>query len=62
MWSSDNELGPKVRVFKPGGGRWILRAIKVDSMTSLEEEVKPSASSREILQHVNNPSKYGRDI
>jgi hypothetical protein len=38
--------GPKVRGFKPGRGRWILRVIKIRSTPSFGDEVKPSVPCR----------------
>jgi hypothetical protein len=36
-------IGPKVRGFEPGRGRWVNRAIKICRTTSFREEVKPLA-------------------
>jgi hypothetical protein len=47
-------IGPKVPRFKPGRGRWILRAIKICTTTLFVAEVKPSAL-RKILWHVKDP-------
>jgi hypothetical protein len=44
-------IGPKVRCFKPGRGRWILRAIKICITTSFGGDVKPSATCKN-LRHV----------
>jgi hypothetical protein len=44
--------GPKVRGFKSGRGRWILRATKIRSTTSFGGNVKLSAKCRKILRYV----------
>jgi hypothetical protein len=54
-------IRPKVRRFKPGQGRWILRANKIRSATSFGGEVKPAVPCRKILRHVIDPLSYGRD-
>jgi hypothetical protein len=45
LWSSGSMLviGPKIRGFKPGRGRWTLRVIIISSMTFFRKEIKPSA-------------------
>jgi hypothetical protein len=49
--------GPKVSGFKPGRGRWILRAIK--SVARLPSEGKESRPSHVIdLRHVEEPYKH----
>jgi hypothetical protein len=48
-------IGSKVRGFKPDCGRWIFKGDKIHSMTSCGGEVKPSAPSHKILQHVKDP-------
>jgi membrane-associated protease RseP (regulator of RpoE activity) len=48
-------VGLKVRGFRPGRGRWILRAIKIRSTTSLGGKVKPAVPCCKILRHVKNP-------
>jgi hypothetical protein len=48
-------IGHKVGEFKPCRGQCTLRAIRILSMTSFGEEVKPSAPCRKILRHVKNP-------
>jgi hypothetical protein len=52
-----NMLGirPKVRVFKPGRGRWILKQIKLRSTTSFVRELKLSVPCRKILRQVKYP-------
>jgi hypothetical protein len=45
----------KIWEFKPGRGRWILRAIKIRSTTSFGGEVKLSVPCRKILRHVKDP-------
>jgi hypothetical protein len=47
--------GAKVRGFKPGRVRWILKPITIRSKTSFPEEVKPSAPCRKVLRHVKEP-------
>jgi hypothetical protein len=42
-------IGPKVRGFKPGRERYILRAIKLLSTTFFGREVKPSVPCRKVL-------------
>jgi hypothetical protein len=44
-------IGPKVRGFKPGQGRWTFKGNKMRNMTSFGGEVNPSASCK-ILRHV----------
>jgi hypothetical protein len=44
--------GPEVRGFKLCSGGVFLRAIKICSSPSFEEEVKPEAPLRKTLQHV----------
>jgi hypothetical protein len=55
-------IGPKVRRFKPGQQRWILRAIKFRSTTSFGGKVKPSAQCCMTLRYVKDPLRYYRDI
>jgi hypothetical protein len=35
-------IGPKVRGFKPGQGRWIFKGHEIRSTTSFGREVKPA--------------------
>jgi hypothetical protein len=53
-WSSGNVLaiGPKVRGFKPGRGRWTFKGDKICNTTSFGREVKFSVPCRKILLHV----------
>jgi hypothetical protein len=44
--------GPEVRWIKPGRGKWILRAIKIQSTPSFRGEVQPLAPCRKILRYV----------
>jgi hypothetical protein len=55
-------IGPKVRGFKPGRVRWILRKIKIRSTTFFGLEVKHSVTYRMILQHAKDPAGMNRDI
>jgi hypothetical protein len=55
-------MGPKVRGFKPGRGRWILRAIQIRSTTSFGGEEKLSVPCRKILQDVKEPFEVWRKI
>jgi hypothetical protein len=60
-WSSGSVLatGPKVRGFKPGRGRWILRVIQ--SAERLPSEGKQSRQSHVIdLRHVKEPYAHDR--
>jgi hypothetical protein len=50
-------IEPKFRGFKPGRVRMIFMAIKIRSMTSFGEEVKPSVSCK-VLWHVKEPYRY----
>jgi hypothetical protein len=45
-------VGLSFRGFKPDRGYGFLRAIRICSMISLGEEVKPSAPYRKILGHL----------
>jgi hypothetical protein len=50
-------IGLKARGFKSGQKRWILRVIKICSMTSFVGEVKPSFPSRKrTLPSMRNKS------
>jgi hypothetical protein len=52
-------IGPKVRGFKPGRGRWILRAIK--SAARLPSERKQSRRTHVVdLRHVKKPYEHNR--
>jgi hypothetical protein len=53
-------LCPKLRGFKHGRERWVLRAIKVRITTCFGGEVKPSAPCK-ILWHVKDTLRYERD-
>jgi hypothetical protein len=53
-------IGPKVFGFKPGRGRWILRAIN-PYHDFFVREVKPSVPCRNVLRHVRIPAKNARD-
>jgi hypothetical protein len=53
---------PKIRGLTPGRRRWILRAIKIRSMTSFGWEVKSSSPCRKILRHAKNRAEYEGDI
>jgi hypothetical protein len=55
-------IGSKVRGFKPGRVRWILREIKIRSTTFFGWEVKHSVTYRKILQHAKDPAGMNRDI
>jgi hypothetical protein len=48
-------IWPMVCGFKLGRERRFLTAMKIRSMTSFGDEVKPSATCRKILRHVKNP-------
>jgi hypothetical protein len=50
-------IGPKVRWFRPGLGRWAFKGNKIRSTTSFGGEVKPAVLRRKILRHVKDP--YG---
>jgi hypothetical protein len=51
--------GPKVRGFKPGRGRWILRVIK--SAALLPSEGKESCRSHVVdLRHIKEPYEHDR--
>jgi hypothetical protein len=52
---------PKFRGFKHGRGQWILSAIQIRSTPSFGGEVNPSATCRNILQHVKDPLRYDED-
>jgi hypothetical protein len=52
------DIGPNVCGFKPGRGRWILKAIKIRSTSSFGGEVKPSAPCRKTLRHGNHLSPF----
>jgi hypothetical protein len=45
-------IGPKVRGFERGRGRWILRPIQIRSTTFFGGEIKPTIPCRKILQHI----------
>jgi hypothetical protein len=53
--------GPKVRGFKPGRGRWILRVIKYRSTTSFGGEVKPSVPCRRFTSMKGMSYKQNSD-
>jgi hypothetical protein len=48
-------IEPKVRGFKPGRERWILRMIEFHSKSFFEGEVNPAVPCRKILWHVKFP-------
>jgi hypothetical protein len=54
-------IQPKVRGFKPGRGRWILRVIKIRITTSFGGEAKLSSQCRMILRHIKKTVVYERD-
>jgi hypothetical protein len=53
--------GPEVRVFKPGRGDGVLKAIKIRGTPSFGEEVKAKIPCRKML-HVKELYEYERDI
>jgi hypothetical protein len=52
------DIGPKVRGFKPGRGRWIFKGEKIRSTPSFGSEVKPPTPYRKIFGMLKIPSKY----
>jgi hypothetical protein len=60
-------IGPKVRGFEPGRGRWVYRAIKVCRTTSFREEVKPLAQCLRFYRYekiylVGKNSAFSRQV
>jgi hypothetical protein len=52
------DIGPKVRVLKPGRGDGFLRAIKIRCTTSFGRKLKPEVPCRKILRHVKEFYEY----
>jgi hypothetical protein len=53
-------IGPRFTSSNPAESDEFLRAIKIHSTASFEEEVKPSAPCHKILLHVKDPMGYDR--
>jgi hypothetical protein len=53
--ASVSAIGPNVRGFILGRGRWILKTITIRNTPSTGEEVKPLAPGGNILRPVKNP-------
>jgi hypothetical protein len=62
-WSSGRVFasGPKVHGFNSGRRRWIWKAIKLRSTTSVGGEIKQSVPCRKILRHVKERYEYEGD-
>jgi len=54
-------LDPRLAGSNPAEDDGFLKATKICSTTSFEEEVKPSAPCREILWHVKESYEYEGD-
>jgi hypothetical protein len=54
-------IGPKVRVFKPGRGRWIFNGDKNPYYDFLRGEIKALVPCRKILWNFKEPYEYERD-
>jgi hypothetical protein len=48
-------IGPKIRGFKPGPGRWTFKGDKIRCTSSFGGDVKPSAPRPKFLEHVKEP-------
>jgi hypothetical protein len=48
-------IGQKVRGFKPNRGLEFLREIKIRTVTSFKEEVKPAVPCRKFSRHLKDP-------
>jgi hypothetical protein len=55
-------IGPKVRGFNSGRGRWITKGDKSRSTLSSGDQVKPSVPCRKFLRHVKKPFEVWRKI
>jgi hypothetical protein len=54
-------IGPKVRGFKPGRGRWILRAINIPSISFFEGKYSHRPHVVRFYGMLKNPAEYDRD-
>jgi hypothetical protein len=54
-------VGPKVRGFKPGRGRWIFKGVKIRSTTFFERKVKPPVPCLSFYGTLRNSVEYERD-
>jgi hypothetical protein len=54
-------IGPKVRGFKPGRGRWVFKGDTNPQHVFLRKGIKPSVPCRKILRHVKDRFRCERD-